>query len=247
MLWKEGLLIKLKALGIGGRAYKWVVNFLFDPQIQVKVGAEYSSVYTVENGTPQGSVCSPLLFNITINDIFSQVEQSIGKSLYVDDGALLIRNCNVSYANNKMQAAILGVEKLANKWGFKLSVAKMQVICFSRRHKIAPKFYEQPLEQVKAMRFLGVWFDEKLTWNVHLDKVQNKCKKVINILHCLSGQEWGASRALLLNIYWALMRSELDYGCIAYMSAAKSNLKKLDALQAQTLRICSGAFKTSPV
>ena len=98
MLWKEGLLIKLKALGIGGRAYNWVVNFLFDRQIQVKVGVEYSRVYTVENGTPQGSVCSPLLFNIMINDIFSQVEQSIGKSLYADDGALWIRNRNVSYA-----------------------------------------------------------------------------------------------------------------------------------------------------
>ena len=63
----------------------------------------------------------------------------------------------------------------------------------------------------------------------------------------MSGQEWGASRASLLNIYRALMRSVLDYGCIAYMSAAESNLKRLDALQAQALRICSGAFKTSPV
>ena len=68
-----------------------------------------------------------------------------------------------------MQAAILGVEKWANKWGFKLSVAKTQVICFSRRHKIAPislKLYEQPLEQVKAIRFLGVWFDEKFRTSV---------------------------------------------------------------------------------
>ncbi len=31
------------------------------------------------------------------------------------------------------------------------------------------------------------------------------------------------------------------------MSAAETNLKKLDVEQAQALRICSGAFKTSPV
>ncbi|XP_050975638.1 uridine 5'-monophosphate synthase isoform X1 [Labeo rohita] len=250
MLWKEGLLIKLKSLGINGRTYNWVMDFLFNRKIQVRVGEEYSRVYTVENGTPQGSVCSPLLFNIMINDIFSQVEQNIGKSLYADDGALWIRGRNIPYINKKMQAAIDEVEKWTNKWGFKLSIAKTQVICFSRRHKISPLslyLYRQQLEQVKVVRFLGVWFDEKLTWKVHLNKVKDKCKKVINMLRCLSGQEWGASRTSLQSIYWALMRSVLDYGCIAYMSAAESNLRELDVLQAQALRICSGAFKSSPV
>jgi len=150
----------------------------------------------------------------------------------------------------KMQDAIVEVEKWANKWGFKLSVSKTQVICFSRRHIVTPlslKLQGNPLEQVKFVRFLGVWFDEKLTWKVHLDKIKDKCKKIINIIRCLSGQEWGASRASLQNIYWALMRSVFDYGCIAYMSAAETNLKQLDVLQAQALRICSGSFKSSPV
>ena len=67
-----------------------------------------------------------------------------------------------------------------------------------------------------------MWFDGKLTWKVHLEKMINKCKKIVNILRCLSGQTWGPSRASLLNIYWALMRSVFDYGCMAYISAAES-------------------------
>ncbi len=43
------------------------------------------------------------------------------------------------------------------------------------------------------------------------------------------------------------MRAALDYGCVAYMSAAETNLNKLDVEQAKALRICSRAFKTSPV
>ena len=39
----------------------------------------------------------------------------------------------------------------------------------------------------------------------------------------------------------------LDYGCIAYGSAAKSSLKKLEVVQAQALRTCCGAFKMTPL
>ena len=43
------------------------------------------------------------------------------------------------------------------------------------------------------------------------------------------------------------MRSKLDYGCFVYGSARKSYLKILDAGHHQGLRLCLGAFKTSPV
>ncbi len=65
-------------------------------------------------------------------------------------------------------------------------------------------------------------------------------------MRCLTGREWGASCSALKTIYLALIRSVLDYGSVAYGSAAKSLLKKLDRIQAQALRVCSGAFKTSP-
>ena len=77
--------------------YIWVNNFLLDRKIQVKVGTEYSNVHGVENGTLQGSVCSPLLFNIMINVFFFLVDQGVGKSLYADDGALFISCRNVFF------------------------------------------------------------------------------------------------------------------------------------------------------
>ncbi|KAI2667110.1 hypothetical protein H4Q32_003505 [Labeo rohita] len=66
-------------------------------------------------------------------------------------------------------------------------------------------------------------------------------------MRCLIGNSWGASMKSLRHIYTALIRSTLDYACITYGSAAKSHLQKLDVIQAQALRLCCGAFKTSPV
>ncbi len=60
MLWKEGLLIKLDQIGIGGRIYNWIKEFLIERNIKVKVGDYISREGSIENGTPQGSVISPL-------------------------------------------------------------------------------------------------------------------------------------------------------------------------------------------
>ena len=58
---------------------------------------------------------------------------------------------------------------------------------------------------------------------------------------------WGADRTTLLKLYWALVRSKLDYGCIIYGSARKSNLQMLDPIHNQGLRLILGAFRTFPV
>ena len=248
MLWREGLLIKLGKLGVRGKLFNWVRSFMSGRSIRVKVGNQYSREYPVENGVPQGSVCSPILFSIMINDIFESVGDGLGKSLFADDGALWVRGRNFEYVQAKLQAAITKVEEWSKTWGFKLSVSKTQCICFYRRHKaLTLKLYGQVIEQVTVVRFLGVFLDEALTWKQHIDKVKEKCKKVNNLLRCLVGRDWGADGTALNNIYVALMRSRLDYGCIAYMSAALSHLKKLDVEHSRALRICCGAFKSSPV
>ncbi len=153
----------------------------------------------------------------------------------------------MEYMQKKIQTAIIAVEKWSHKWGFKISVTKSQVICFAKKHKkIVLKLNDQELEQVRVIRFLGVLLDEKLTWKQQIDKIKLKCKTINNVLRCLSGLDWGATRSSLRRIYWALMRSTFDYGCSLYVSI-RNKLKKLDIEQAQALRICIGAFKSSPV
>lgn len=77
MLWREGLMIKLFGLGIGGRKFNWIKDFFCGRT--VKLGTHVSEPCKTENGTPQGSVVSPTLFSVMINDIFKEISDSFGK------------------------------------------------------------------------------------------------------------------------------------------------------------------------
>jgi hypothetical protein len=94
---------------------------------------------------------------------------------------------------------------------------------------------------------LALWFKERYTWTEHVINVETKCKKVVNLLHSVSGYEGGADRPSLMDIYRTLIGTAIDYGCIVYETAAETCLQKLDRIQYTALRICIGAFKSPSV
>ena len=63
----------------------------------------------------------------------------------------------------------------------------------------------------------------------------------------LHGGGGGADIKVSLRLYRALIRSKLDYCCIVYGSARPLYIKRLDTVHNQGVRLCLGAFRTSPV
>lgn len=152
------------------------------------------------------------------------------------------------YLNNNIQSAIIKIERWTYDWGFKMSVAKSCYMCFTRKRKLGNiqlKLYGQNMERVTKFKYLGLWFDEKCLWRTHVKQIETKCIKVLNLMRSVSGYDWGADKQSLLDIYRALIRSCIDYGCMVYGAAAKSVLEKLDRIQFRALRISIGAIKTT--
>ena len=96
-------------------------------------------------------------------------------------------------------------------------------------------------------KFLGVIFDSRLKWKPHIDYIVTKCKKRINIMRAVSGYQWGASKRAMLYIYRSLIRSILDYGDVAFITASNSQLKKLQNIQSEALRLACVAAKGTPL
>jgi len=103
----------------------------------------------------------------------------------------------------------------------------------------------QQMLQKKA-KFLGIIFDSKLFFLPHIRHLKDKCVKALNLLRVLAHTSRRADQETLLHLYRSLIRSKLDYGCVVYGSARSSYLRKLDPIQNHALRLCLGAFRTSP-
>ena len=78
---KEGLLFKLLKMGVEGKMYRRICNFLHHCRARNKQVA-FESIW---EGVPQGGFLYPILFLVCINDVSSNIEKYTSNTLHADD------------------------------------------------------------------------------------------------------------------------------------------------------------------
>ena len=249
--WKYYILKDLFDTGLKGKLPNFISNFLSEREFNVRVNSIYSDIQEQEMGVPQGSIISVTLLSIKINSLANVLNDNIEGSLYVDDFLICYRGKNMNIIERQLQLCLNKIEKWAMKNGFKFSSSKTVGIHFCNKRGLHPdpelKLYNSHIKIVPEAIFLGFLFDSKLTFLTHIKMLRNKSPKALNILKFVSSTDWGADSTVLLNLYRSLIRSKLDYGCIAYGSARPLYIKLLDTVHHQGLRLPLGAYRTSPV
>ncbi|NQY31272.1 MAG: RNA-directed DNA polymerase, partial [Flavobacteriaceae bacterium] len=248
-VWKDGLKFRLYTLGIRGRMLLWITDFLENRKGQVKVNDSVSNLKPLEYGVPQGSVLSTILFILYIDGVHKVIKHC-NLSIFADDIALWVTEQNYSIAINKINSDLSRIYNWSQKWRFNLSIEKCLTTVFTRSCKVRENFIINRPIILNGLqlninlnpRFLGLWFDSRLTWNFHISKIKETVERKLNMLRRIAHPTWGATRSALIILYKSFIRPSIDYGSEIYGSASKSSLKKLDILQNRCLRFITRAL-----
>merc|ERR1712002_946204 len=212
--WKYGILRDLHKMGLRGYLPQFIEKFLSNRSFQVKVGSCLSDPQSQEDGVPQGSVLSPLLFEIKMDSIVSELSNGIDGSLFVDDFSILYKSKGSIDAIER-QLQLNKLELWANRNGFKFSTNKTVAVHFCKKRKCTRQpdliLCKERLPVREEAKFLGVIFDSKLSFLPHLKDLKKRCQVSLNALKILSNPEWGGDVETLLHLYRSIVRSKLDY------------------------------------
>ena len=170
-----GLLYKLKAVGVRGKALAWFASFLLGRKQRTAVGRSLSPIADLHAGVPQGAILSPLLFSLYMNDIVEATGADI--NLFADDTSVCVTDSSPCRLQQKMQHA---VEKLAawfSSWALSINNKKSALMVFTSRKSVpsvAVSINGEPIRHVLNHKHLGLVFDSHLSWSAHATALVNK-------------------------------------------------------------------------
>lgn len=240
-VWHNGLIYKMLKFNIPAYLCKVVQSFLSGRCFRVFVNKACSDLSYFHSGVPQGSVLSPILYNIYTSD-FPFIPECRA-AIYADDTAVFSSH---EFALNIETNLNNGIEILLqyfHKWKIKLNEDKMQAIFFTRKRKpcflpsgkIRVKGVE--LDWVPSVKYLGVNLDTRLSFNEHVTKTIKKVNVAIKMLYPFINR-----KSLLCNdnkiiIYKVIFQAILLYGCQVWGDCAKCHIKRLQISQNKTIKM----------
>lgn len=241
---------KLHDLRVPQLLISFIINMLSERCLKLDLhdGSQLSRF--VWRGLPQGSVLSPLLYNVYTYDLEKNLNSVANILQYADDLLFYVADKSINIASNCLTTSLSHLHDWLDNNGLNLSVSKSTVVWFARGRITANPIvsYEgNPIPVKSEAKFLGVILDSKLTGVSHCDYIVAKCERNLNMIRCLTGVWWGAHSFFLRLIYNALIRSLLDYATFVLEPCNTVAMKKFDSIQARALRIILGAMKSSPI
>ena len=234
------LLNKLNYYGIRGSPNSWFKSYIFNRKQFVTINGFNSLPKTIKYGVPQGSVLGPLLFLIYINDLHMSIKHS-SVHHFADDTNLLYVNKSLKNIGSRVNRDLKGLTDWLKANRISLNVSKTEYIIFRNHKKIIDydlkiKLNGKRLFPSSYIKYLGIIFDENLSWNNHLTELSKKLNRANSMLCKI---RYFVDKLTLRSIYYAIFSSHLMYGSQIWGQKGSPNITKIETLQKIAIRIIS--------
>ena len=222
------LLQKLEYYGVRNENLKWFKSYLHNRRQFVTHG---ETLRLITCGVPQGSILGPLLFLIYINDI-AKCSSLLSFILFADDTTAFFSGKKPLEVFRTVNEEIPKLQNwfYANK--LSLNALKTKYILFHKTNmedELPLKlpnvtFNTLSVERVDKFKFLGIFFDENMSWKHHIAHVEKKLSSVARMIY--KARSFLKTRTLKL-IFDSMAQSYVNYGNIVWASTYHTNLKQI--------------------
>lgn len=237
------LLMKLQKYGVRNIELKFFASYLSGRTQSVKHKNVLSDPLNVDIGVPQGSTLGPLLFTLFVNDLPMYVKN--GRcSMFADDTIIYCNEKIIDNLNDSFNSTLQGVIDWykANRLVLNVSKSCSMIISPTSTDNNAVKFNPiidgNQIDQVNCTKYLGVYIDNKLNFDVHINELT---KNLSRKLAWLSRLRKIVPIDILKLCYTTYVMPIFDYACSVW-GCTPSNINTIQRLQNRAARIITGNF-----
>ena len=163
------LLDKLSAMEVIGPEHKWFTDYLRNRTQVVEFHGVTSNPEGVSVGVPHGSILGPLLFILHVNDL-TEAASECSILMYADDTVLFCSSSQASTIEMKLNEELFKIERWLFSNSLFINVTKTEAMLFGTAARLASTdsfnihIDGKQIEWVHEFTYLGMVFDESLTW-----------------------------------------------------------------------------------
>ncbi|CAB0018584.1 unnamed protein product [Nesidiocoris tenuis] len=244
------LLNKLVHSGVRDNLLKWFQSYLCGRSQVTRVNGEISPEMNTSQGLPQGTGLSPILFLLFVNDLCDMHLPMTSQFFFADDGSLVI---SARGPESTLESIAEQNLKLVGKWFRKnrllLNLEKTKLVVYrysslNLSSRLEVKMHENDcpgspcscisIQEEKVAKYLGMWMDNHLTWEWHINKVRknlNQFNFALRYLLPITGVETRSK------IFSALYIPRMTYGIVHFGGTFPSYLKPLHSTYKRSINL----------
>ena len=182
----EILLRKLDCYGVRDNCLQLLRSYLKDRKQAVNIRDTFSDYKTTNISIPQGSIIGPLAFLLYVNEI-PNISSRFQVTMFADDCTLSFANSDINNLINECNEDLARFKVWSNANRLTINTNKTNCLYISNLNE-SPSYGsicidEQNLNFVEVTKFLGVFIDNRVKYDKHIDHVRNKISKSIGIMY----------------------------------------------------------------
>ena len=229
------IIAKLSAYNFSDEALSWIYSYLTNRRQCVRINNTHSQLETIISGVPQGSILGPILFNLSINDLFFFV---VLASLYnfADDNTLSAFATTVSGLIKILESE----SEVVIDW-FKINKMvvnpdKFQAIILDKRKRDhTDEHITVANQQIKVVSSVKLC-------HLHISHICKSAANQLNALIRLKKFINFEEKKILINSYFM---ANFNYCPLVWMLSNANSLKKIANLQKRALRFLCNDYEIS--